>query len=317
MSGPDLYGIHYDGGKFVAVGIYGVTAISTDGGDTFTVYPATVSKTLWGITYGEGKWVTVGETGDAYTSPDGMVWTMVDTVTGNDLYDVAYAGGYFIAGGKTGTIRHSTTPPSGTWRYTPDPGGPARDLLRQGPLYGGGTRPTCIRNLCQVGHSISGIVTTEGGTGIQGVQVSLSGAFSKVTHTGSDGTFSFTSLADGTYTVTPSNAGFTFNPSSLTVPLSGQDVAGLTFVQEEAVTPPSISNVAKATNPFRLKVYGSNFHPGCAVRVNATEVTTVYKSAGYLVAKNVSTLIPKGSTVQITVINKDDGGVSAAYSYTR
>ena len=83
------------------------------------------------------------------------------------------------------------------------------------------------------------------------------------------------------------------------------------------MTPPSISNVAKATNPFRLKVYGSNFHPGCAVRVNATEVTTVYKSAGYLVAKNVSTLIPKGSTVQITVINKDDGGVSAAYSYTR
>ena len=60
-----------------------------------------------------------------------------------------------------------------------------------------------FRNLCQVGHSISGIVTTEGGTGIQGVQVSLSGASSKVNHTGLDRTFSFTSLADGTYTVTP------------------------------------------------------------------------------------------------------------------
>ena len=315
-SGPDLHGIHYDGGKFVAVGIWGVTAISTDGGDTFTVYPATVSTTLWGITYGEGLWVMVGENGDAFTSPDGMVWSLVDTHTGNHLYDVTYTGGLFVAVGKTGTIRHSENGTLWNVAYSPT------QVDLHGICYGTdrfmavGMSAT-LRNLCVIGHSISGIVTTEGGSGIQGVQVTLSGAGTAVERTESDGTFTFTGLADGTYTVTPSNAGFTFNPPSLTVPLSGQDVAGLSFVQIQAVTPPSITSVLKATNPFRLKVYGSNFHPGCAVRVNGTEVTTVYKSASYLMAKNVKTLIPKGATVQITVINKDDGGISSPVSFTR
>ncbi len=87
------------------------------------------------------------------------------------------------------------------------------------------------------------------------------------------------------------------------------------------VPPPVITDMAKATNPFRLKVYGSNFHLGCTVKVNGAPVpTTKYKSGSLVVAKSGSALkamLPLGVPVQITVTNNDDGGVSTPFYYVR
>ena len=82
------------------------------------------------------------------------------------------------------------------------------------------------------------------------------------------------------------------------------------------ITPPSISGVSKAVNPFRLKVSGSNFQSGAVVKINGTAVTTVFKSGSLLVAKQCKSLCPKGTAVQVTVTNPD-GGVSNAASFTR
>ncbi len=82
------------------------------------------------------------------------------------------------------------------------------------------------------------------------------------------------------------------------------------------ITPPSITGVSKASNPFRLKVSGSNFQSGAVVKINGTSVTTVFKSGSLLVAKQVKSLCPKGTAVQVTVTNPD-GGVSTAFSFTR
>ena len=82
------------------------------------------------------------------------------------------------------------------------------------------------------------------------------------------------------------------------------------------ITPPSITGVSKASNPFRLKVSGSNFESGAVVKINGTSVTTVFKSGSLLVAKQVKSLCPKGTAVQVTVTNPD-GGVSTAFSFTR
>jgi len=88
-----------------------------------------------------------------------------------------------------------------------------------------------------------------------------------------------------------------------------------------AVQNPTISSVVKATSPFRLKVYGTNFKPGAVVKINGVPApyATTFKNSTYLVAKKgaaLKALCPKGVTVSITVENTD-GGVSAAYSYTR
>lgn len=85
--------------------------------------------------------------------------------------------------------------------------------------------------------------------------------------------------------------------------------------------PPVISFVKKLTDPFRLKVLGSNFHEGCKIKVDGQAVPqTSYKSAGKVIAMKgaaLKALCPKGQTVAITVTNNDDGSVSAPFSFTR
>ncbi len=84
-------------------------------------------------------------------------------------------------------------------------------------------------------HAISGAVS---GAVTSGVTVTLSGASSATTTTGANGAYSFTGLADGSYTVTPSLAGHTFTPASLAVTVAGADVTGRSFVAA-AVPPPT------------------------------------------------------------------------------
>jgi hypothetical protein len=69
-------------------------------------------------------------------------------------------------------------------------------------------------------YSISGKITAENGTGIAGVIVTLSGGSAKKDTTDAAGAFSITGLAAGTYTVTPSKTGQTFNPANKTYTLS-------------------------------------------------------------------------------------------------
>jgi hypothetical protein len=77
-------------------------------------------------------------------------------------------------------------------------------------------------------YSISGTISPV--TGGSGATVTLSGAASATITANSSGNFTFTGLANGTYTVTPSHAGYTFNPSSLTVTVSGANITtGLNF----------------------------------------------------------------------------------------
>ncbi len=79
-------------------------------------------------------------------------------------------------------------------------------------------------------YSISGVVS---GAVAAGVTVSLSGASSATTTTDGTGAYSFTGLANGAYTVTPSLAGYWFNPASLAVTVASADVAGRNFIANE------------------------------------------------------------------------------------
>ena len=75
-------------------------------------------------------------------------------------------------------------------------------------------------------ESISGTIQ---GAVADGVTVSLAGAATRSTVTAGGGTFSFTGLGDGSYTVTPSLAGYAFTPASHAVTLQGQSQTGLAF----------------------------------------------------------------------------------------
>jgi PKD repeat protein len=84
---------------------------------------------------------------------------------------------------------------------------------------------------------------------------------------------------------------------------------------------PSLSGqIIQLQNPFRLKIFGSNFEPGAKVYLNevAAPITT-FKSPTVLVAKqgaSLKALLPKGVPVIVTVKNPD-GGLSGQATLVR
>ncbi len=74
--------------------------------------------------------------------------------------------------------------------------------------------------------SISGAVS---GAIANGVTINLAGAATNTTVTAAGGTYTFTGLADGSYTVTPVLAGYSFSPASGSVTISGANSASTNF----------------------------------------------------------------------------------------
>jgi hypothetical protein len=72
---------------------------------------------------------------------------------------------------------------------------------------GGGASPV-NNNSNTTTYSLAGTVTSSG-IGLQGVTMTLSGAESATATTDASGNFSFASLANGSYTITPSKTGYT------------------------------------------------------------------------------------------------------------
>ncbi len=75
-------------------------------------------------------------------------------------------------------------------------------------------------------YSISGTVS---GAIQEGVMITLSGALSSTTVSSTDGSYSFTGLADGSYIVTPKLSGYTFAPFSQEVAIAGANQTGVDF----------------------------------------------------------------------------------------
>jgi hypothetical protein len=84
-------------------------------------------------------------------------------------------------------------------------------------------------------YSISGQVTFNG-FGLSGVGLALSGADSATAYTDANGNYVFTGLENGSYTITPGTAGWTFNsgwtfdPASSPQTVSGADIPGVDFI---------------------------------------------------------------------------------------
>lgn len=73
--------------------------------------------------------------------------------------------------------------------------------------------------------------------GGSGAMVTLSGAATATTTADGAGNYSFSGLANGTYTVTPTNTGYTFSPSSKTATVNGASAAGVNFTATPQVGP--------------------------------------------------------------------------------
>lgn len=87
--------------------------------------------------------------------------------------------------------------------------------------------------------SISGAISPTAGGG--GATLNLNGAASATTTANGSGAYSFPGLANGSYVVTPSNAGYSFNPTSQAVSISGASVSAVNFTASAQAATYSIS----------------------------------------------------------------------------
>ena len=112
---------------------------------------------------------------------------------------------------------------------------PAGAFLALVPLLGAAcSNSTPTTPLYTISGAVSGAVA-------DGVLITLGGAATQQTTTanmnGVDGDYLLTGLMNGSYTLTPSLAGYTFNPTALSLTISGASVSSENFIASQGVSP--------------------------------------------------------------------------------
>ncbi len=157
---------------------------------------------------------------------------------------------------------------------------------------------------------LSGIVSGD----IQGgVTITLSGNADEATETtADDGTYSFTEVGNGSYTITPSLEGYSFTPANTTVTIDGDDVTGVDFVsvadeQDDDIDDDGVLNEDDKCEdtPVDETVDPSN---GCSIEqlvpcVGPREITGPWRNHGQYVSAFTKTV---NSFIKQKLIAKDE-----------
>lgn len=125
---------------------------------------------------------------------------------------------------------------TGSYTVTPDKAGYTFTPTSQGVSITSGSGTANFTATPIQTYTISGTVSPAAAG--SGTLLTLSGSPSSTTTADSSGNYSFTGLGNGTYTVTPSKTGYTFSPTSQTVPINSGDATGVNFTASANPPPP-------------------------------------------------------------------------------
>ena len=120
-------------------------------------------------------------------------------------------------------------------------------------------------------YSISGTISPAAGG--SGATVILSGAAGATTLTNASGSYSFSALTNGTYTVTPSNTGYMFSPASTNVTINAGNVPGVNFTATvQSAHSVALSWIASTSTVAGYNVYRSTVSGTQYTKVNSSLV---------------------------------------------
>lgn len=152
-------------------------------------------------------------------------------------------------------------------------------------------------------YTISGKVIDSSASGMLGVIVELTGTSTSSTTTDDTGSYSFSGLTNGNYTITPSLTGYTFTPVSKTVAINNTDAMGQDFVRVSTLawTINVIDNTNKVGNSIAVdsnnKIHVSYYSAALNSQLKyATNVTGAW---------DISTIGSPGVNNQYTAIALD------------
>lgn len=152
--------------------------------------------------------------------------------------------------------------------------------------------------------------TISGTAGVSGATLTLSGAASRSTTAGSTGSYSFSSLPNGTYVVAPSLSGYTFTPSTVSVSINGTSKTGVNFTAAAVPNPipHTVSLSWKASTSTNLKgyyVYRASVAGGAYSKLNASPVASTTFS---------DTSVSSGRTYYYVTTAVDTSNTESTYS---
>lgn len=154
------------------------------------------------------------------------------------------------------------------------------------------------------GYSIPGRVTLTGVAhqfALSGVTIRLAGASTATTTTDEDGSYCFTGLANGSYTVTPSLTGYAFTPTGTAVSASGANVSNTNFTATAAATTYSISGTVSGAASSGVTIALSGDNNGTVVTgMGGTYTISSLVAGNYTVTPSLSGFTFSPTNIAIT-----------------
>ena len=229
-------------GNFIFSGLVDGTYTVTPSNAGYTFSPATMSATISGA--------NVSGMG-AMAAPVPSMYSISGTAG-------AAAVTLFLTGTASATVTadasgnyNFTALPNGAYSVTPSKAGYTFSPTSQSVTVSGGNVNVPSFTATAIPSTFTASGTIAPAASGNGATVTLSGAASATTTANSSGAFSFSGLANGTYTVTPSKTGYTFSPANQSVTVSGGNITvpsftatALTYSISGTVMPSSIGSGA-------------------------------------------------------------------------
>lgn len=206
----------------LANGTYTVTPSHTG----YSFSPVSQNVTVSGNNVTGLNFTATVQTGQTYTvsgtitptvGGSGTTVTLSGAATGATTANSS--GGYTFTGLVNGT--YAVTPSRTGYTFSP--------VSQSATINGANVTGLNFTATAQGGQTFSLSGTISPTTGGAGATVTLSGAVSATAAANSSGTYTFTGLINGSYTVTPSHTGYSFTPASLSKTVSGANVTGVNF----------------------------------------------------------------------------------------
>jgi hypothetical protein len=159
-------------------------------------------------------------------------------------------------------------------------------------------------------YSISGRIATAAGVGIASVNVTRTGSTTPAV-TNTNGDFSFTGLAAGTYTLTPARSGYVFTPLTRAATITTANVTAQNFTGAPI---PTVTGFTPTSGPVGTSVVitGTNFTGTTVVKFNTTNATSFTVNS----ATQITAAVPTGATMGKISVTTPGGTALSAGTFT-
>lgn len=314
-----ITGLAYGSGRFVAVGDSETLLYSSDGLSWSGSENPLSGIRFNAVAYGNGLFAVTNSLGDLLISTDGQNWQVVPDV--KYVVRLAFAGGQFYGWSQTTTLTsqdgvHWTAVAPGLGPF----GLPASDgNILVAVRNSEGREPaflwarTCLPEVASVDRDT---LPVEGGIPLQITGSHLSEATD----------VRFGDVPSPQYAVLSDNLIAAVAPAQPegVVAISVTTPGGTSLPTGAATvvvgTRPEIQSIKKLSSPFRLKIQGTGFNGSSTVLINGRPApSTALKKNGTLLAGGgnfLKSMLPKGQTAQIVVLNGDTGIPSHPFAFT-